>query len=148
MFARPALYALCLAALVAVASSLPATAQTNPAAERAGALLSRQESERLEAINWFVKRGQKDAIPALIQAMRYSRDNRAELLDALETLAGEKPDRTWHAWMLWQERNDGIRPFAGFDAFKAALYSHIDPDFLLFLHRSRGAASSRTAFRR
>lgn len=134
MRARPALYALCLAALVALASSAPGTAQTGPAATRAADLLSRQQSERLEAIDWFVKRGQKDAIPALIQALRYSRDNRGEVLDALETLAGEKPDRTWHAWMLWQERNDDIKPFAGFDAFKASLYANIDPDFLLFLH--------------
>ncbi len=36
--------------------------------------------------------------------------------------------------MLWQEKNTQIKPFEGFAAFKAAIYSKLDPFFNIFLY--------------
>ncbi len=97
-------------------------------------LLSPLPDKRLKAIAWFKKRGNKDAVPALIQTLRFSEVGRAEIFDALESLTGESKAKTWNQWMLWQEKQKEIKPFAGFAAFKSALYAKLDPFFSVFLH--------------
>ncbi|MDA7947268.1 MAG: DUF3179 domain-containing protein [Hyphomicrobiaceae bacterium] len=101
---------------------------------RAIELLSPLPDKRTEAIEWFEKRGNKDAIPALIQTLRFTTTDRRELADAIEALAGETGPKSWNEWMLWQEKHKEIKPFKGFAAFKAALYAKIDPFFAIFLH--------------
>jgi hypothetical protein len=117
-------------------SSAPAatSSPTSPTAIHALELLSPLGPKRLAAIDWFKARGNKDAIPALIQTLRFEKNNRREILDALEDLAGEEAGRSWNAWMLWQEKHTEIKPFDGFTAFKSALYAKLDPFFVAFLH--------------
>ncbi len=90
--------------------------------------------ERNDAIRWFVERGNKDAIPALIQALRFSRADASALTDALHALAGETPGPRWFDWMLWQQAHPEIKPFEGFDAFKADAMAGIDLNFRVFLY--------------
>ena len=91
------------------------------------ALVNRWLPVRRLAVKWFVERGEKDAIPALIQALRFSHLDTPTVVDALRKLSGAEPGRTWHDWMLWQQAHPEIRPFAGFDAFKADVMAAIDP---------------------
>ena len=133
----PKPHTLIAAALIALVSySVPALG-ASPAAQTqkfALELVSPNQSERLAALDWFKTRGKKDAIPALIQALRFTRTDRREIVGALEALAGESAGDTWHQWMLWQEKHAEVKPFAGFAGFKAALYARIDPAFSVFLH--------------
>ena len=98
-------------------------------------MLSRDFEIRERAIGKLVERGNTDAVPALIQALRFLRDGGGSVLRALVSLTGDEPGSEWHEWMLWQEAHTEIVPFEGFDAFKADLYAVIDPNFRLFLRR-------------
>ena len=89
----------------------------------------RSALERLEA------RGNPDVAPALIQALRFIRDDGRAIVGTLEALTGARPGDRWHEWMLWQEAHPEIEPFDGFDAFKADIMAVIDPEFRLFLRR-------------
>lgn len=98
-------------------------------------LLSRDFNLREGAIKRLVERGNTDAVPALIQALRFLQVSSGSLQEALVALTGDQPGFEWHDWMLWQEAHTEIVPFEGFAAFKADLYSVIDPNFRLFLQR-------------
>jgi hypothetical protein len=109
------------------------------AATKAIDLLSPVAVVRKASLDYFVARGGRDAVPALILALRFSQDGTA-LASALETLTGEKPGpevnspwRLWSHWMLWQEAHPDVVPFAGFDAYQVDVFRRIDDNFGLFL---------------
>ena len=112
-------------------STMQAAFAADDLADRALDLASPVIEIRHEAAAFFVRRGNKDAVPALIVASRFTDDDK-EILNALTTLAGQsQPD--WFHWMLWQQAHPEIVPFEGFDAFEANLYGLIDPNFRDFL---------------
>ena len=129
---------LAVAGLAAIATRGPETAAQSVVPKTVGAqslvLLDGDVDERNAAIDWFVKRGNKDAIPALIQALRFSRADAAALSDGLRTLAGENVGPRWFDWMLWQQAHPEITPFEGFDVFKADVMASIDQNFRVFLY--------------
>ena len=133
----------CMALMVgAVALSTAAEAQTglraagteSPAIQNAFDLFSRNPAKREAAINHFKTERDKAAVPILIQALRFSRWRRPQILEALRTITGENVGDSWHAWMLWQQARPEIKPPADFVRYKAALYAQIDPNFRLFLY--------------
>ena len=77
-------------------------------------------------------RGDPDVVPGLIQVLRFVDDD-GWLDRTLAALTGEEPGQSWQEWLLWQQAHPEIRPFEGFDAFKADVMAVIDPDFRLFL---------------
>jgi hypothetical protein len=77
-------------------------------------------------------RGKPDVVPGLIQVMQFVEDD-GWIDRTLAGLTGETPGKSWTDWMLWQEAHPEIKPFQGFDAFKADVLAVIDPDFRLFL---------------
>lgn len=89
---------------------------------------------RQAAIKYFVERGKKDAIPVLIQSLRFSRLESQSLVKALKTLSGEDAGRRWFDWMLWQQAHPEIKPVEGFDSIKADIFAKIDPAFRVFLY--------------
>ncbi|MGI9485104.1 MAG: DUF3179 domain-containing (seleno)protein [Geminicoccaceae bacterium] len=95
-------------------------------------LLTDDPAIRNEAIDLLVKRGDPDVASALIQAMRFIRDD-GSFDSALAKLTGEAPGKDWGAWMLWQQAHPEIKPFVGFDIFKADIMAAIDPNFREFL---------------
>ncbi len=97
-------------------------------------LFSAARTDRDRAIMALGPRGDTDVVAALIQALRFFRDD-AAIATALEGLTGERHGVDWHAWMLWQEAHPEIEPFDGFDGFKADIMAAIDPDFRLFLQK-------------
>lgn len=101
---------------------------------RALELVSPLAGKRAAAIAWFKKRGKRDAIPVFIVAMRFSQNNRAEILEALRALAGEDVGDRWFDWMVWQEKHPEIKALQGFDVFKSAMLAKIDPFFMTFIH--------------
>lgn len=95
-------------------------------------LLVDDPSIRKEAVDLLVERGKPDVAAALIQAMRFIRDD-GSFDKALAKLTGEAPGKNWGAWMLWQQAHPEIMPFDGFDIFKADLMAALDPNFREFL---------------
>ncbi len=97
-------------------------------------LLSSDPSERSASVRWFVERGNQDAIPALIQVLRFVHSERAEIVSALRQLSGDNKRSDWFEWMLWQQEQKDLIPVNGFDAFKADAMARIDPNFRVFLY--------------
>lgn len=98
-------------------------------------LLVDDPERRREALAALAARGNPDVAAALIQTLRYIRDDDHATRDTLEAVTQARPGEGWEDWMLWQESHPEIEPFDGFDAFKADLFSLIDVDFRLFLRR-------------
>ncbi|MGF1560658.1 MAG: DUF3179 domain-containing protein [Geminicoccaceae bacterium] len=117
----------------ALAQAVDPGAPAEPAA-RALDLFAQDEDVRSDALAYFERRGQPDALPALIQARRFASQDQSALQDVMVKLAGEDPGESWFDWMRWLQAHPEIEPFDGFDALKASLYARIDPDFVLFLH--------------
>ena len=90
---------------------------------------------RHEALTALTERGNPDVAAALIQTLRYFRDDDHGIRDTLEAVTKAQPGEGWEDWMLWQEAHPEIESFEGFDAFKADLFSLIDVNFRLFLRR-------------
>ncbi|MEK9832492.1 MAG: DUF3179 domain-containing protein [Rhodospirillaceae bacterium] len=82
----------------------------------------------------LVDRGETDVVPALIQSLRFLGQDPWTIVNALQSLTGEDHGTRWHSWMLWQEGRPDIVPFEGFDAYKAWVYSHIDPNLGAFFY--------------
>jgi hypothetical protein len=121
-------------ALTLTAGDRPLFAQDQDVATLVPRLLNDDAAERRDALNLLVERGEPDVIAAIIQVMRYIRDD-GEMDAALASLTGEASgEKTWADWMLWQQAHPEIEPFDGFDRFKADLMAAIDPNFQIFLY--------------
>lgn len=139
-----AIYGAILGVSVCVAD--PATAQTGtppkPAAELNNAeiqelardILRVSTLERNSVMARLVERGDPDVVPALIQSLRFLQQDPWTVMAALESLTGENFGKDWNKWMLWQEAHPEIVPFEGFDAYKAWVFTKIDPEFSLFIN--------------
>jgi len=89
-------------------------------------------NERSETLQKLEARGKLDVAAALIQIMRFARDD-GSIDELLAKLTGEAPGKGWAGWMLWQQAHPEIEPFDSFDAFKADVMAAIDPNFRQFL---------------
>ncbi len=98
------------------------------------AFFGRNAASRNRALRHLVERGERDVIPAFIAVLRVLPDEDGRLLRALQRLARAPIGRDWKAWTEWQEEHSGIRPYRGFDGFKADILAGIDPNFRDFLH--------------
>ncbi len=88
---------------------------------------------RANALKAIEELGNPATIPALIEMLRFDRLFRLETAPVLERLTGEKVGDGWPAWVEWLQKHDEIRPNQGFVAWKANLFSNIDPAFEEFL---------------
>jgi hypothetical protein len=117
-------------------STPDSAALENAPLENALALLSPLAERRIAALAWIRERDNPDMAAALIQMQRFWRND--PVLDGLlSDITGEAGGtgalQGWRDWMLWQEGHPEIRPFAGFDSFKAVVLQQIDPNFSAFL---------------
>ena len=97
----------------------------------ATAMFTMNPLARERAVATLVERGNPDAVPALIQALRFFRED-PNIAAALQTLTGVNPGG-WFDWMLWQQAHPEVAAFEGFDRFKAAVLASLDPNFQLFV---------------
>ena len=82
--------------------------------------------------------GDPRAIPALIELLRFDAGEAPLITGILERLAserlaGERIGLEWSDWVEWLQKHDEIHPNPGFRAWKAHLFSRIDPAFDSFL---------------
>ena len=103
----------CLAVLVLLQPAGRASAQSVSDSDLtevetlARQVLSRDFEKRERAIGQLVERGNTDAVPALIQALRFVQDSGGLLQGALVSLTGDQAGFGWDDWMLWQTTMDG-----------------------------------------
>jgi hypothetical protein len=130
---RPGLVALCLLlwALPPFVAPLGAQSVQADPVVLALELFTIDPRARARAVAALAARGKPDAVPALIQALRFFRGD-PDIVAALRTLTGADPG-DWFDWMLWQQAHPEVAAFEGFDRFKAAVMASLDPSFQLFL---------------
>ena len=131
------LFALALLALVILPPGGP-RAQEDPFSPEAVDEMVRQVFApeplvRRQVLRMLENRGKPDVAPGLIQVMRFVRDG-ADIDRTLAALTGEPAGKSWPEWALWQQAHPEIKPFEGFDAFKADVMAQIDPEFRRFLY--------------
>jgi hypothetical protein len=98
-------------------------------------LYSRVSTEEAEAIlEQIAASGDTRFVAGLIDALRYQRRYDRLIGDALNALAGQELRADWFEWVEWAGQHPEIESFAGYPAWKAELYSQIDPAFLRFLY--------------
>jgi len=97
------------------------------------AVWSAEPAIRRATLQALVDRGSPDVVAALIQALRFVPDH-AAINSALIAITGESSGKSWFDWMLWLQDHEEIKPFAGFDGYKADVMALIDEDFRSFLY--------------
>jgi hypothetical protein len=91
--------------------------------------------EEVEVItDQIVASGDTRFVAGLIDTLRYQPRWRGQLGEALNALTGQELPPDWFEWVEWAGRHPEIEAFAGYPAWKAELYAHIDPSFIRFLH--------------
>ncbi len=118
--------------VAAFAAAAPLRAEPDPVLiDQAYKLFSSSTEERDQSITFFTARGELDAAPLFIMAMRFLPEGQ-EIDASLRQITGEEKSG-WVEWMLWQEGRPDIEPFDGFAEVHALAHSLIDPHFQLFL---------------
>ena len=99
-------------------------------------LVSPNADNRVRAAEYLMRRGNQDAIPAMIDAYIYQNFRTEQLSEALRQLSREDFGADYHDWFEWMVRA-GIKGPPIYRKWKADLYSRIDPRFGTFLDASR-----------
>jgi len=105
-------------------------------------LLRPETVYRERALREIVRRGDRAAIPGLIDILRFDIFLDSSVADALERLAGQSFGHDWARWVEWLAEREDVRPHPAYAAWKGALFQRIDPAFGQFLypgvkHRTR-----------
>lgn len=97
-------------------------------------LIGAEESGRGAARASILRSGDRSLIPHLVDAVFFApKEARGDVVACLEGLAGEKLGTHYRYWVEWLGGHSEIRPKDGYRAWKAALFSRIDPAFATFL---------------
>jgi hypothetical protein len=89
---------------------------------------------RVEALQVLEELGNPAAVPALIELLRFNYLFSFSPVPALERLTGQQFGDKWDKWVEWLQQHEEIRPTRNFLAWKANVYSRIDPAFENFLY--------------
>jgi hypothetical protein len=127
-----ALRILLLAALVVALGPAGHTQSPSPTGALLDDLLPYKPREvQILALKALETRGDRGAIPALIELLRFQLDIPVELhLGVLEMLSGQSFGPAWPRWVEWLQQATDVVPSPGFVAWKGRLMSLIDPEFL------------------
>jgi len=110
----------------------PTAAQTRtPTGALLYDLLPYQPTElQIRAYTALERSGDRGAIPALIELLRFDLSVPAELpIGVLEKLSGQPFGAAWPRWVEWLQRQTDITPPPEFVAWKGRLLGLIDPEF-------------------
>lgn len=97
-------------------------------------LLSEDSARRQAALGDVVRRGERAAIPGLIDLLPFEVFLDSSATDALERLSGQKFGHDWRKWVEWLAGRPDVRPHGAYAAWKGELFRRIDPNFAQFLH--------------
>ncbi len=87
----------------------------------------------IRALEVIDARGDRAALPALIELLRFELPVPAEApVAVLERLSGQRLGRDWARWVEWLQKQSDIIPPPEFIPWKGRLYSLIDPDFMVW----------------
>ena len=97
---------------------------------------------REAALREIVRRGERTAVPGLIDVLHFDVFQDSTLANALGTLTGQAFGHDWRRWVEWLAEREDVRPHGDYAAWKAGLLQRIDPAFGEFLypgvkHRAR-----------
>jgi hypothetical protein len=137
----------CLALVLLLAATLPGIAPGAESAEPTVDALMTQlihpdAVTREAALRDIVRRGERAAIPGLIDILYFDVFQDSTLVNALGGLAGHAFGHDWRRWVEWLAEREDVRPHGDYPAWKAGLLQRIDPAFGEFLypgvkHRAR-----------
>ena len=125
---------LALVGLVCLASPGAAAAQTLD--KLMSELLRPEAASREPALREIVRRGDRAALPGLIDILRFDIFLDSSVADALDRLSGQSFGHDWAKWVEWLAEREDIRPHPAYASFKGALFQRIDPAFGEFLYPS------------
>jgi len=105
-------------------------------------LLHSEAAFREAALRDIVRRGERAAIPGLIDILRFDLFLDSSVANALDRLSGQSFGHDWRRWVEWLAEREDVRPHPEYAAWKGALFQLIDPAFGEFLypgvkHRAR-----------
>jgi hypothetical protein len=127
--------AMCLFTMLGVlATAWPAASAEPTLDELMTRLLTPTVAARADALRDVVRRGDRAAVPALIDLMPFDLFLDSSLPDALAGLSGQAFGHDWRRWVEWLASREDVRPHRGYAGWKGALFSLIDPAFAEFLH--------------
>jgi hypothetical protein len=134
--------ALPLASVVLASLAFPARSAEPALDQLMSDLVHPDTVVRDTALREVVRRGDRTAIPALIDLVYFDIFLDSSGTDALERLSGQSFGHDWRRWVEWLAERDDLRPHGGYAAWKTALFERIDPAFGEFLyagvkHRAR-----------
>jgi len=138
--ARVALMLLLAAALPAIA---PRAGSAEPTLDALMTqLLDPDTATREAALRDIARRGERAAIPGLIDLLPFDVFQDSTLANALGGLTGQAFGHDWRRWVEWLAEREDVRPHGDYAAWKAGLLQRIDPAFGEFLypgvkHRAR-----------
>jgi len=89
---------------------------------------------RVEALKALEELKSPAAVPALIELLRFNNRFGISTVPALESVTGAKLGDDWSKWVEWLQQHEEIHPNRSFLAWKANVYSRIDPAFENFLY--------------
>jgi len=97
-------------------------------------LLHPEAAYREPALREIVRRGERAAIPGLIDILRFDIFLDSSVADALDRLSGQSFGHDWPRWVEWLAEREDVRPHPAYASFKGALFQRIDPAFGEFLY--------------
>ena len=98
--------------------------------------LFRADGERRKALKRIKRSDDPGMIAPLILSLRYlAPDDRLEVVEVLQRLANTRRiDDDWFQWMVWQQSQSDIQPFAEFATFQSLVLGRIDEGFIRFVY--------------
>lgn len=89
---------------------------------------------RVESLKALEELKNSAAVPALIELLRFDNLFGISPVPTLERLTGQQLGDDWGKWVEWLQQHEEIHPNKNFLAWKANVYSRIDPAFENFLY--------------
>ena len=98
-------------------------------------LLFGSRSLRRQTLKWITERQNTDMIAPLIYTLRYLEpQQRPAVVKTLRKLTGQRLGDHWFKWVVWQQQQEDLVPFEGFDVYLSALFSNIDKTFSDYIY--------------
>lgn len=97
-------------------------------------LLHPDTAVREPALREIVRRGDRSAVPGLIDILYSGLFLDSSVANALARFTGQSFGHDWRAWVEWLAEREDVRPHADYAGWKGALFELIDPAFAEFIH--------------
>jgi Protein of unknown function (DUF3179) len=123
-----------MAGLVLTALAQPAPGAEPPLDQLMRDLLHPATAVRDAALRDVVRRGERAAIPGLIDILPFDLFLDSSAANALDRLTGAGFGHDWRRWVEWLAGREDVRPHRDYATWKGSLFQLIDPAFGEFLH--------------